>query len=57
MHPPFGFLLNVVSWTWVVAQVDNSSESVQAVSDGNVKSLAENAVSLLGVSDDLGIAP
>ena len=57
MHPLFGFLLDVVSWTWVVAQVDYSSESVQAVSDGDVKSLAEDAVSLLGVSDDLGITP
>ena len=33
------------------------SESVQTIPDGNVKRFAEEAVSLLRVSDNLGVAP
>jgi len=51
-----GFLLDVVSWTWVVAQVDHPSKPVQAIPDGDVKRLSENTVPLLGVSDNLGVA-
>ena len=43
----FGFLLDVVSRTWIVAQVNYSSESVQAIPDSNVEGLAEDTVSLL----------
>ena len=53
----FGFLLDVVSRTWIVAQVNYSSESVQAIPDGNVKGFAEDTVSLLRVSNNLGVAP
>ena len=51
-----GFLLDVISWAGVITQVYHPSEPVQAVSDGDIQGLAENAVSLLGVSDDLGVA-
>ena len=53
----FGFLLDVVPRTWIVAQVNYSSESVQAIPDSNVEGLAEDTVSLLRVSDNLGVAP
>ena len=51
-----GFLLDVVTWTWVIAQVDHPGESVQAVPDGDIKGLAENTVSLLGISNDLRVS-
>jgi hypothetical protein len=56
-HSLFGFLLNVVSWARVIAQVDHSSKSVQAIPNGDIEGLTENPVSLLGVSYDLSIAP
>ena len=43
----FGFLFDVVSRTWIVAQVNQSNEPVQAISDSNVEGLAGDAVSLL----------
>ena len=53
----FGFLFDVVPRTRIVVQVNHSSESVQTISDRNVKRSAEDAVSLLRVSDHLGVAP
>ena len=50
-----GFLLDVVSWTRVITQVDHPSKSVQAIPHSNVKGLAEDTVSLLGVSNDLSV--
>ena len=56
-HPLFGLLLDIVSWTWIITQVDHSSEPVQAIPYGDVEGLTENTVSLLGISDDLSVAP
>ena len=52
----FGFLFDVVPRTRIVSQVDYSSESVQTIPNRNVKRFAEDAVSLLRVSDNLGVA-
>ena len=53
----FGFLFDVAPRTRIVAQVNYSSESVQTIPDRNVKRFSEGAVSLLRVSDNLGVAP
>ena len=55
MYSLLGFLFDVVTWTWVIAQVDHPSKPVQAIPDGDIKSFTENPVSLLGVSDHLGV--
>lgn len=49
-------LLDVVARGGVVADVQRAREAVEAVAHGDVEGLAEDAVALLGVRDDLGVA-
>lgn len=52
-----GELLDVVAGGGIVADGQGAGEAVQAVADGDVERLAEDAVALLGVGDDLRVAP
>lgn len=52
----FGLLLDVVPWTWVIAQVYDSRKAIEAVSNSYVKCFPKNSIALLGVCDNLGIA-
>ena len=49
-------LLDVVAWAWVVAQVAETSESIEAVPDSDVDRLPENAVSLLTIRKHLRVS-
>lgn len=51
-----GQLLDVVARRGVVADVEHAGEAVEAVADGDVERLAKDAVPLLGVGNDLGVA-
>lgn len=51
-----GQLLDVVARRGVVADVEHAGEAVEAVADGDVERLAKDAVALLGVGNDLGVA-
>jgi len=51
-----GQLLDVVPRGGVVGDVQRAREAVQAVADGDVERLAEDAVPLGAVGDDLGVA-
>ncbi len=50
------FLLDVVPGAGVIAEVDDAREAVETVSDGDIESLAEDAIALLRVRDDLGVS-
>ena len=52
----FRLELDIVTRTRIVAQPDDPCESIQAIADGDIESLAEYAISLLGIGDHLGIA-
>ena len=52
----FGHLLYVVSRGGVVRDVDESGEAVEAVPNGNVQRLSEDAVLLIDIGDHLGVA-
>ena len=49
-------LLDVVSRTWVVGDLEHACESVQTVAHSNVNGLTENAVSLFTVCNHLRVA-
>lgn len=51
--PLFGFLLDVVSRTGIIAEIDYPSEAIEAVSNSDVKRLSKYPITLSGVSDDL----
>lgn len=55
-YPHFGFYFDIISWAWIIAEANNPGESVQTVSNGKVKCLAEYAISLTRIGDDLRIA-
>lgn len=50
------FLFNVVSWARVIAEVDDSSETVKAVAYCDVQRFSEYSITLLRISDNLGVA-
>ncbi len=54
-HEPFSFLLNVVSRTRIIAEIDDARKTIQTVSDGDVQRLAKDAIALARVSDDLSV--
>ena len=52
----FRFLLDVVTWTGIIAKIDDSGKPIETISDRDIKRLSENTVPLSGVGNDLGIA-
>ena len=53
---PFSKLLNVVAGCRVVGQVEDSSEPIETVSDGDIKSLSKDPVPFLSIGNDLSVA-
>jgi hypothetical protein len=54
--PLFGFLLDVVSRTRIIAEIDYPSKAIEAVSNSDVKRLSKYSITLSGVSDDLCVS-
>ena len=53
---PSWLLFNIVSRKWVVGDHQCASESIDAVSYGDVQGLTEDTIQLGRVGDDLGVA-
>mmetsp|Transcript_35397 Transcript_35397/g.92612 ORF Transcript_35397/g.92612 Transcript_35397/m.92612 type:complete len:398 (-) Transcript_35397:111-1304(-) len=52
-----GELFDIVPWTRIVGDLENSCKTVKAIADCNVNRLAEDAVPLLRVRNDLCVSP
>ena len=52
----FCFLLDVVSRAGIIAEIDNSRKSIQAVSDSDVEGFAKYSIALARVCNDLGVS-
>lgn len=42
----FGCLFNVIPWSRVVAEIDDTSKSIQTVPYGDIQGLSENSITL-----------
>lgn len=51
----FGFLLDVVSGTGIIAEIDYSGKAIETVPDSYIKSFSKYSIALSGVGNDLGV--
>lgn len=49
-------LLDVLSWTWVVAESYDAGKAVKTIAHGDIECLAKDSIALRAVCNDLGVA-